>query len=64
MQYKAILTDCQLQCVLKQGISLVISRGRHEQKVMQRAAQVSYGKLTDSENSRWRTTASEKGCII
>ena len=31
---------------------------------MQRAAQASYGKLTDSENSKWRTTTSEKGCII
>ena len=64
MQYKATLTDCQLQCVLKQGISLVISRATDERTVMQRAAQASYGKLTDSENSRWRTTASEKGCII
>ena len=44
-------SNCQLQCVFKQGISLVISRARDERTVMQRAAQVSYGKLTDSENS-------------
>jgi len=44
--------------------SQLYARVPYEQKVMQRAAQVSYGKFTDSENSRWRTTASEKGCII
>ena len=57
-------SNCQLQCVFKQGISLVISRARDVRTVMQRTAQVSYGKLTDSDNSRWKTTASEKAAFI